>query len=1048
MKTTLLKKIVKLNPIFSLCLLSNLHAQTLPNTVKAEITQSHSDSLAVCTASLIQLSNKSGDEFNTFLSELDPQCFNKIGLIEKKVLKKIITSEKILSIIDASKLLLENLNEANQKKLTNYAKYLNTSIKINKQHIGLISNFHNLQSQVKSKIHDITYNYAHKLFNKNRTPELKELSHEVFSLINNWETQKESLSLIEYITNPTNHLSMINSENSLYDAIIPIQNSIKIYNYKGDFYKNHEKEFNKIYNYINDILKNLDSQKDEKTYSNYISLFGEYLRYSTKKEEVIETLKYILKNSTKFSDLQRKKPNPIWIETVNVLEAFNISHPGNCIEYIDKNEQNICEAKSKTNDELFQNVHYFEDGQIAIYSSLSSEETLNLYHSMKNVEAAFKTILKNITPSYGFTPKRLQIFIFPTREEYLKYKSFLNDLNHEEDGGIYINSRTSIYMYNHDKYLKDYLLHEFVHFLSYRYLFSENFNNSYISKYSKWLTEGLAVFFAGVNENHFFSPNSLTRDSMIHSNLNMIPNLQEIIDSSVYHSYTHSYGLVSYLFHKNQSLFNQLIKAVKDNELDEYKKILTQFAKNKKENNKYKKHIKKLQKDLINLSNINHYSKNISKKPLKFFDQSEFNDLEKEINDNGLKNTKCELTASMSTHSSIGRFVCKGKFTNKDDVLEAISILKGVNNKFLSTSLTFKDDDYFIEGSIENVKFKSLSIDIQKRIIEDRKNERIVTFRGSNSQTCATFDSTCVHRVYDNSRQIDAEKNYDMSIKEQTKTGEIKHFSRGTIVYENTETASNEKNPVSATLNTQDNKRIFDDQDKNYDVHIKFIKLLNYDERIFTKNIYVNNELNCFLLVRDINSLNRELSREFLNFNIELVSSIMRDYNFEIDNTQLPKNVYAQIFHNNTLCYIDENIKSKEKYPIKINVTKRDLPKEAITIYVNDFDKDPNIVTEKDFEHTNTTAEVSLNLNENGSVQGWINYHLPHILNRKNKYNYQVIKNSKCNNYFRITNYGAFNYDKEATSTCANSDEIIIGVTEITPEKDRSFLKVKLNVNF
>ena len=34
------------------------------------------------------------------------------------------------------------------------------------------------------------------IFNQKRTPELKELSHEVFSLINNWETQKESLSLI------------------------------------------------------------------------------------------------------------------------------------------------------------------------------------------------------------------------------------------------------------------------------------------------------------------------------------------------------------------------------------------------------------------------------------------------------------------------------------------------------------------------------------------------------------------------------------------------------------------------------------------------------------------------------------------------------------------------------------------------------------------------------------------------------------------------------------------------------------------------------------
>jgi len=528
----------------------------------------------------------------------------------------------------------------------------------------------------------------------------------------------------------------------------------------------------------------------------------------------------------------------------------------------------------------------------------------------------------------------------------------------------------------------------------------------------------------------------------------MIPNLQEIVDSSVYHSYTHSYGLVSYLFHKNQSLFNQLIKTVKDNEFDEYKKVLSSFTKNKKENNKYKKHIKKLQKDLIDLNNINYSSKITSKNSLKFFDQSNFEDIEKELNDSGLKNTKCELTASMSIHSSIGRFVCNGKFTNKDDVLEAISILKGKNNKFLSTSVTFKDDDYFIEGSIENVEFKSLSIDIQKRIIEDRKNERIVTFRDSNSQTCATFDSTCVHRIYNNSRQIDAEKNYDISIKKQPENGEIKHFSRGTIVYENTETATNEKNPVSATLNTQDNKRIFDDQDKNYDVHIKFIKLLNYDERIFTKNIYVNNEMNCFLLVRDMNSLSRELSREFFNFNLELISSIMRDYHFEIDNTQLPKNVYAQIFHNNTLCYIDENIKNKEKYPIKINVTKRDLPKETITIYVNDFDKDPNIVTEKDFEHTNTTAEVSLNLNENGLAQGWINFHLSNILNRKNKYNYQVIKNSKCNNYFRISNYGAFTYSKVDTGTCKNDDEMTIGVTEITPENDKSLLKVKLKINF
>ncbi len=1047
MKTTLLKKIVKLNPIFSLCLLSNLHAQTLPNTVKAEITQSHSDSLAVCTASLIQLSNKSGDEFNTFLSELDPQCFNKIGLIEKKVQKKIITSEKILSIIDASKLLLENLNEANQKKLTNYAKYLNTSIKINKQHIGLISNFHNLQSQVKSKIHDITYNYAHKLFNKNRTPELKELSHEVFSLINNWETQKESLSLIEYITNPSNHLSMISIDSPIYDAIIPIQRALKIANYYGNIYKNNKDKFNTIYNNIKEILKNLDSQKDINTYSGYINVYGEFLRYQDKKQDVINTLKLVLKNSEKNIDNHPNTPNLIWIETVNILDSFNIAHPGNCQEFIDKNEQSLCDVKFNMNNELFQNSQYFEDGQIVIHSSLAKEDLVNLYHSMKQVEAVFKSTFNTFVPNHGFKPKRLQIYIFPSKEEYLSYKNFMSNLSHQEDGGIYIDQTTSIFIYNEEQYLENYLLHEYVHFLSNRYLLSDNFNAIHSAKYRKWLAEGLAVFFAGANEDHKFNPNKLTKYSIISSDLNKIPSILEIVNSSTYHSYTHSYALFNYLYFKRKKIFNEIIKAIKENNFEEYKKTLLLFAETPNENKKYKRYIKGLKDNLIHSAEENYAIKKVTK----LFNSSDFNYIKEKISQYKITNTNCQVTASTSFLSNIGRFVCKGEFNNKDNILQAINILRKENSKFLSTSVSFQNNTYYIEGSLDKAEFELLPIELQDIINQEKLNDRVVTFNGSDQQTCVTFDSTCIQRIYEKSRLIDVERNYEISLKEKPETGEIKHISRGTVVFENTGTSPNDYNPISATLRTQEKSGRFSEKDRFYDLHLTFIKLLNYDERIFSKNIYVNKEMKCFLLIRDINELNRELSREYLNFSSNTILQFMSDYHFEIDSSKLPQNVYAEIFHNNTLCFSDNDIKSRAPYPIEIKVTKRDLPQEIVTVMVHDFDSSPNKVKNKDFIDSKHEKNVFLTLDEEGATRGWIYDNLLEFLNPKLSYNYQVIKNSKCNNYFILTNYGSYVYHKTPENTClekTNSDEIIIGVTEITPEKDRSFLKVKLNVNF
>jgi Collagenase/Peptidase family M9 N-terminal len=1011
-------------------------------------------------------------KFVNHIKTMDTGCISKLTLASPNELEIIISKQNMLDIADAAYAIVKNTldipdaayTETNSKALLNLATFLNTGFFLQSQNSYYIPDYsENKDNHLKSKVAAIAHAYALKIFKKKPNATLKEVSKQVFGLINSAKSFEESLSLIEYITE--NSKSISNKAHPLYESILPIQRALaashdaggiyfKLNNKSGNSKQNNlssdiEVKSDKI---VKNIIKIVNEEKntlDEVLYRNYIRELGKFLRYQHHREEVTKALSNVIKNTTRNAGKDKKDPTPFWVEAVAALEDNKIVNANNCKEFTDASGVNVCDAKSSLSNDLFPNRVKYDEGNIVIFSSLDAHEAEKQYLAMKTVEALFKRTIQTIKPIANDPNERLQVYIYKSFEEYMKYKSYISDLSNKEDGGIYLENIGSFYTYAGDD-LENRVRHEFAHFLNGRYLVKgiHGDTSSFDKKWSRmtWFEEGTAEFFAGATQTDGF----VKRKNI---DLNNIRPIKEITNSS-YGTlpskvlYNQSYALVSYLYYKQPEMFKNILNSIKNNNVKEFDNLINTLSSNSSINTNYIKYIKE---ELAKSPDLTEAT--IADVTTNTFQAYETDSIKKQMENAGLTISKCEVVASSEFGNAQARFGCSGSaqgtINENDANLKLNKALKKLvatdrQNRFIYTNCMFGDGTFYCEGPLQSASFDQLSPQRQNKVKVSNNEQRTKTFKGTTEHFYFFTGNTLSEALFTSQRRQEGQ-GYNYNQNKNPASGNLNTNKNGEITYTNTGTAEDDYKKVTAQIGITEKEKIPLDNDNPHNVNVNIFKFKEIDERMFKDDIYLNdrNYNPGTMLYRDEYSMNPNNKDGFQVFTDEFRRQSVNDLDFEI--IDQPKTARSEIYNRYMIKYSNPNKVKGHDDLIKVRVRKHNNQNtEIITIRIKDKEQEPvnPLVSEAIKNKDLKTHTITINA-YNGTSNGYIYDQIEHMLESGFHYNYKVIENSKCNKEFILEKYGGYSYQvTDKSCKVGTKDKILILVTKVTNNDLTPIMKI------
>ncbi len=253
-----------------------------------------------------------------------------------------------------------------------------------------------------------------------------------------------------------------------------------------------------------------------------------------------------------------------------------INMKGSCEKY------NLCENLEDLNAEvrkiLFPNQWVFDDGKIKIRTSLNYNTAQLLYYASKEVEAQFFRVNKTIKPLPDDINDSLRIVLYATRAEYEEWQYVLYGLN-TNNGGIYIENNATFYTYERTRNESIYTLeelfrHEYVHYLSGRYMTPYDFSNSFFTQSERitWFNEGLAEHLSGSTPTGKVKVRQTNAQQLANDATSYKLTPQKIIDSKYsngFDFYRYAHVFVKYLIEEEPVFFYEILNSIKN--YDSYK---------------------------------------------------------------------------------------------------------------------------------------------------------------------------------------------------------------------------------------------------------------------------------------------------------------------------------------------------------------------------------------------------------------------------------------------------------------------------------------------
>ncbi len=971
------------------------------------------------------------------LKSLDLECYNKVSNFNPSLVEGYLNQESMLKIAQTAKELLENRYDSikdsiqvpNSKKqvlektqidlLLKLSNILNTAYYLQSLNKNFVSN-PQYEKQLKEFISSITYTYAilihYQKINdstdeeKKLNKEFKKLSKEVFGLIGSAKSYEESLNLIEYVTKNSRYIT--ENKTLLIYSILPIQLALSAsHDADGIYFKSAENinKFKNIIVNIQNILKNDKGIINDSFYENYILEIGKFLRYNSVKNGIIETLREVIKKTTD-GDLNdpKNKPSTFWLEATSVLEYYEILNRDTCKTFTDANGADACKVKSKLSKSLFKNRYIYDEGSIVIYSSLNKDEANKIYFSMKQVENQYKNALQLFEPIKNDRNNRLYVYIYPTKKDYLNYKPYISDLDKEEDGGVYIDSRGAFYTFAGNQFLEDYVKHEYIHYLNSRYLY-KNFANETKQpnpwKHMDWFIEGSADFFAGSKKTGI-GISELRYNSFL-TNKKVIP-IYEILDSKYESEYSDRFYFTHFLFNKHKDIFDNFIKLIKNNDTNKFMDLIHELSRNEELNTEFQNYVKSLKFEKEDIAKINN---NISDF---FVDINKF----KESFHSIYQNSKCELLASSINSDSkkinqIARVSCSIRLNSSEE--NKLNKLLEIPQHSQTNCLFDKINKQFVcEGAVKSANFADLSSSLKTKIqnLESEQfdrtfpiyNDNFFFFKGD------IYSSTLAKGNRDEGWY------YEYVLRDKNTSFEVD--PDGEYSFRNKDNF--EKVTKTVTINGKE-------------IELSFFKFKDFDKRIFankipTRKVEQNN--GTFYDYADMSLYRNEGSIEnttdsFRVFDDKFRYDEVNDYDFKVKEN--PSGSIVNIHNRYMFQYINNNPKKDDK--ITFTVFRHNEEKGEITLpidntFTSDYFEDiknQEIIIDETIHYTvkksNLDNFLYKDMNKDTFISGI-------------KYNFTLLQDLKCN-ISELREDGYFRFIKKQGCN-EKTDEAIVTVTKVT----------------
>ncbi|APJ03432.1 collagenase [Silvanigrella aquatica] len=1014
--------------------------------------------------------------FINHISSLETSCLAKVKFSSPNEIKTIFNKDIMLAVTKTANYEVTQFNEKDFKKLLNLVTFLNIGFFLQSVNSEYIPDYHS-KNEFKNIIGSLVHRFANALIGKhlnNRDEDFKNLSKQMFDLIHSAKTFEASLPLIEYVIQNSEFLN-ITDQSPLYEAVLSIQRALAASHDAGGIYFNKNRQIwqkNKdnidiksdvIVKNLIQIVNSIENIENKSTLSpelqkNYVRELGRFLRYEHHRENITSVLKNLILRTERKDINKLESPTAYWMEAVNALSQYNILTENNCKEFIDKNGENICDSKSILNKTLFQNSFKYDEGKIIFHTSLSKQEIDGLYHSIKQIESVYKNTIQKLNSRNNDPNERLQIFLYKSYDEYMKYKSYISDLSNAEDGGIYIESIGSFYTYSGDIGVTDRVRHEYVHYLNGRYLMDGIHGRTTLfdGKWNRmsWFEEGSAEFFAGATQTKGVQIRAPIVENLKNQTIRPI---KEIINSTsktipIHEFYNQSYGIVLFLHFKNPEIFQNILKMIQENNVKGYDNIFENLSNNSQINLDYQEFIKELINGSKNYSYLNqHENHNFQYITLDTSNLSHsLESIQKILNSklqiNGFIINNCNVVASSEFENSQARFGCFGEVTlplQSSTILKlnhSLENLKQDNNKHANTNCMFDDQSkLYCEGSLQSASFSFIPDSNQIEIRKHNSEQLKKIFRNSQEHFYFFVGDTLTTQLFEN-HQRTAASGYNYIKKQDPQKGVFSVNQNGEISYE--DKSSTDKSNVTAVVSISDNKKTPIVDDKNdHEIHAKIFKFEELDERMF------NSELFFDALGHVSNSLYRdELENKdgFTYFDNKFRRDYVNDLDFEI--IEQPKFGRAVMEGRYIISYQKYDKKNEENDSFKVRVRKHNSHFKVITIQIKKYVANKIV----DIELVNSTPiiPVTINLDENGIANQYVYKDIEHLLDSNSHYKYAFIEEPKCQSGLILENYGAIVYRKgNKCPTTPFKDEATILIRKVTNSENHPPV-MRLQVTF
>ncbi len=1046
-------KLYKFNNNFllksSFVLLSSYNMMSFANNSNLPSNLKFDQSIEKCLKNIGDI--KSTEMLLDKIGSLDHSCFNKLSLFKSEAVKNVINQSSMIQIAQKAKELIFNrynsiknelnsqqygidvLTEEERKTLLKLASILNNAYYMQSLDKSYIPNLVN-ETKLKTIIAELTYQFAILTYYQNlpkntdsNTPsEFKTLAKEVYALIGSSKSYEESLKLIEYVTKNSKHIAENNT--LLIYAILPIQVALSAsHDAGGIYFKNEEnrKKFTNIITNIQNILLNEQGIISDSFYENYILELGHFLRYKEFQPQIISTLKQVIKKNAGGSlGASGEKPTTFWLEAISSLETYGLINYENCSIYLDKNGINACKAKTKLAKSIFKNRFIYDEGTIIFHTAMNKQETDKIYFAMKQAENQFKHELQLLEPVKNDKNKRLYVYIYPSKKDYLDYKPYASELDKKENGGIYIDSRSAFFTYANSPSLEDLVKHEYIHYLNSRYLY-KNFANTnktkHAWKYLDWYIEGSAELFSGAKQNGM-GISGVEYSLMAKYNKDKLPNVYEIIDSQYESDYPDRFLLNHFLFNKKREIYNKIILSIKNNGVNNFMSTINALLMDQELNSSFKSYVNSLSFSHNDIARIN---ENTS---LFYSDKNSFENSFKKIDNN----TLCQTISSSEENNQQARVNCKIKLDKSNETLLNNFLNSDANHS--QTNCFFNNDKnlFSCEGSVLVAKKNEIPSEYVNNYTKanNEQFDRIFPIINDNF----FFYKGDIYSSYlaKGNKEEGWYYNYYVNDKNQN----FKVDDDGEYSLKNVDNF--EKVPVTVEV-------------QGKEIEISLFKFKDFDKRMFVKKISVKKVDNgngdsydfaSHSLYRNEGSV-EDVFDGFRIFDDKFRYNEVNDFDFVVDSKKLPQGAIAEVYNRYMLYYVNRNPKPNDN--IFISVFKHGNLVGELELKINNETKSSYL---EDLNNKELKVSEELNFEVKERYLDFFVYdHISdEFIEPGIKYNYSIIQAPKCHTQSSVRDDGHFRF--VVNKQCSiKSDSAVVAITKVTNKKLEHQKNIKINFN-